>query len=300
MSQTAASTTSSMLDHAARWFSAKKPQPIKPTRRGVASTRSSSPRLWDFAGGAKRLAHSCAVEVGAAGPIEDYLLPPRHEIDRLRQRAHRSRWDDHRAVHVRVDDIVAANKHPENVRVAVHLHHVNMGVTRPDPAADDLEAWREHVDVSERPIGDAAGDAEASMHGRLHLTPERPESRTIVDVLDHGDRWQAVSSYVLIPVLARRDRAARRLLRADEPGAGKPHDRGEFPVDDDHWLDCEADRPTSRRHDLEPVADRRRIPSLQGPESPRGERRFAHGRSDPLAACLMPRRGSCAARGVRS
>src|ERR1700722_7480431 len=152
MSQTAASTTSSMLDHAARWFSAKKPQPIKPTRRGVASTRSSSPRLWDFAGGAKRLAHSCAVEVGAAGPIEDYLLPPRHEIDRLRQRAHRSRWDDHRAVHVRVDDIVAANKHPENVRVAVHLHHVNMGVTRPDPAADDLEAWREHVDVANEPL----------------------------------------------------------------------------------------------------------------------------------------------------
>jgi hypothetical protein len=72
------------------------------------------------------------------------------------------------------------------------------------------------------------------VHGRLHLAPERPETRAIVDVLDHGDRWQAVGRYVLISVLAGRDRAAQGLFGADQPCAGKPRDRRKFPVDDDH------------------------------------------------------------------
>ena len=63
-----------------------------------------------------------------------------------------------------------------------------MGVTRADPAADDLKARREHVDVTERAVGDAAGNAETRVHSRLHLPPERPKTGAIVDVLDDSDR----------------------------------------------------------------------------------------------------------------
>src|SRR5580704_18793763 len=54
-------------------------------------------RSVDFARLAQRLAHVAAREAGSASPIEDNLLAPGQQVDRLGQSAHGLRRDDDRA-----------------------------------------------------------------------------------------------------------------------------------------------------------------------------------------------------------
>ena len=105
-------------------------------------------------------------------------------------------------MNIRVYDIVVADKHAKDVHVAFHLNHMHMRMARTDAAANDLEAGREHVDVSERPIGDAAAYSETRMHGGVDLAPERAEARRIVEVLNDHDSRKAFGLTIFIPVLA--------------------------------------------------------------------------------------------------
>ena len=107
--------TSSMLDQAARWFSAKKPQPMTPTLSGDETKRSSLQRSVDFAGFLQCVPHCEGVEAMSARAIENNLLPPRYEVDCLWQRAHGPRRNDNRAMNIRVYDIVVADKHAKDV-----------------------------------------------------------------------------------------------------------------------------------------------------------------------------------------
>jgi len=134
-------------------------------------------------------------------------------------------------MNIRVYDIVVADKHAKDVHVAFHLNHMHMRMARTDAAANDLEAGREHVDVSERPIGDAAAYSDTRMHGGLDLAPERAEARRIVEVLNDHDSRKAFGLTIFIPVLAGRNGSTRRLLSADHAGSGEAHDRRQFPID---------------------------------------------------------------------
>ena len=75
--------------------------------------------------------------------------------------------------------------------VALHLQYMHMRMAWPDPAANDLEARSEDIDVAKGAIGYAAGHTECGMHGRLHLAPKGAKARTVVHVLDNGDRRHA-------------------------------------------------------------------------------------------------------------
>jgi hypothetical protein len=54
-----------------------------------------------------------------ARAVENDFLTPRHEFDRLGQRAHRPGRNDDRAVNVGVNDDVVPGEHAENVHVAI-------------------------------------------------------------------------------------------------------------------------------------------------------------------------------------
>src|ERR1700677_3480785 len=125
---------------------------MTPTLSGDETKRSS--RLWlvNFAGFAQRFPHCASTEAVSARAIENDLLPPRYEIDSLRQCAHSLGRNDNGTVNVGVHNIVVADKHAKDGHVAFHLNHVHMRVARPDAAANDLKAGREHVDVAERTI----------------------------------------------------------------------------------------------------------------------------------------------------
>ena len=131
---------------------------------------------------------------------------------------------------------------------------------------------RQHVAIAERPVGDAAEHAEALVHGGLDFAPERAVARPVVEILDHRDRRQVTRLDIVVPLLARRDRPARRLLGADQAGARQADDRREFAVDRDHRFDGEADGAALGRHQFEAVAYRRRVPALEKLEVGCGER----------------------------
>ena len=124
-------------------------------------------------------------------------------------------------MNVGVDDVVVADEHAEDVHVAFHLDHVDVRVARADPTADDLEAGRQHVDVAERAVGDAAADSEASMDGGVDLAPERAEARRIVDVLNDRDVGRPLASQYSYQSSRGGIGSARRLLGADHAGAGE-------------------------------------------------------------------------------
>src|SRR5271167_481524 len=161
---------------------------MTPTPSEDETKRSSLLWLVDFAGFPQRVPHCASIEAMSARAIENDLLPPRYQIDSLRQRAHSLGRNDDRAVNIRVHDIVVAGKHAKDVHVAFHLNHVHMRMARPDAAANDLEAGREHVDVAERPIGDAAAHSETCVNGGLNLSPESAVARRIVEVLNDRNR----------------------------------------------------------------------------------------------------------------
>ena len=174
--------------------------------------------------------------------------------------AHGPGRNDDRAVNVGMNDVVVPGEHAENVHVAIHPHHVNMRVARPDASADDLEAWSQHVDVAEGAVGDAAAHAQARMDSGMDLAPEGAEAWRIVEILKDRDGWKAVGCAILVPVLALRYGSARRLLGADHARAGKTDDRRQLPVDDHHRRGGEANRAPFRCDDLEAIANRRRVP----------------------------------------
>src|SRR5579863_1693404 len=132
----------------------------------------------------QRLAHLGAVKPRRAGGVEDRFLAPGDCLDRLGQPYDRIRRDHDRAVKIGVDHVVMPRQHAEDIRVAAHLHHMDVRVAWADPPAENLEARREHVEVAERSIGDAAFDAEREMRRRLHLAPEGAIAGLVVDVLD--------------------------------------------------------------------------------------------------------------------
>src|ERR1700678_768097 len=152
---------------------------MKPTLSGDETKRSSLPRLVDVAGFPQR----ASPQATRPRPIENALLPPRYEIDSLRQCAHSLGRNDNGTVNVGVHNIVVADKHAKDGHVAFHLNHVHMRVARPDAAANDLKAGREHVNVAERTIGDTAAHSEACMDSGLDLAPECAKPRTVGDVL---------------------------------------------------------------------------------------------------------------------
>ena len=198
----------------------------------------------DFAGFAERVPHRVAREAGSARPVEDHLLASRQKVDRLRKRAHRLRRNHDRAMRVGVDDVVVAQqacrKCSRRTSSAAYAHA--HGLAR--PAANDLEARSEHIDVAKGAIGYAAGHTECGMHGRLHLAPPGPQARTVVHVLDNGDRRHADPRYIMVPIFSRRDGSARRLLSPDYACPGKTNDRRQLGVDDYHRLDGKALGPS--------------------------------------------------------
>jgi hypothetical protein len=165
---------------------------------------------------------------------------------------------------------------PKNSHVAFHLRHVHMRVAWADAAANDLEAGREHVDVAERAVGHAALNAEGGVHGRLHLSPKRAEARPVVHVLDDCDRRHGPRRHIVVPILARGDGSARRFFRPDHSCPREANDWRQLAVDDDRWLDREADGAPLRRDDLETVADRWRVPGLESFKILGRERIFGH------------------------
>ena len=169
-------------------------------------------------------------------------------------------------MNVGMNDVVVPGEHAENAYVAIHPHHVNMRVARPDAAADDLETWSQHIDVAERAVGDAAAHAQARMDSRMDLAPKGAEAWRIVEILKDRDGWKSLGGAILVPVLARRDGSSRRLLGADHARAGKTDDRRQFPVDDHHGRGGEANRAPFRRDDLEAIANRRRVPGSKSVE----------------------------------
>src|SRR5271165_796946 len=101
------------------------------------------------------------------------------------------------------------------------------------------------------------------MDSCMDLAPEGAEAWRIVEILKDCDGWKTVGGAILIPVLARRDGASRRLLGADQPGTGKTDDRRQFAVDDHHRSGGEPNRSPFRRHDLEAIADGRGVPRYE-------------------------------------
>jgi hypothetical protein len=225
----------------------------------------------------QRRPHMGAGEAWRPGHVENDLLPPRAQIDRRRQRAHRGGGDHHRPVEVGMHHVVMRDHHPEHAHLPAHRNHVHVRMARSDPPADDLKHRCQHVEVAERAVGDTAEHAEPGMHGGLHLAPERAIAGPVIDVLQHRDGGQVgVGGDIIVPVLPRRDRSRGRLLRADHAGAGEADDRREAAIDGDHRLDREPDRAPLGHHQFEAVADGRRVPLLEDLQIGAGERAFGH------------------------
>src|ERR1700677_1978789 len=249
---------------------------MTPTLSGDETKRSSLPRLVDFAGFPQRVPHGASTEAMSTRVIENDLLSPRYKIDSLRQRAHSLGRNDNCTVNVGVHNIVVADKHAKDGHVAFHLNHVHMRVARPDAAANDLKAGREHVNVAERTIGDTAAHSEACMDSGLDLAPECAKPRTVVDVLDNSDGREAASRHVVVPVFARGNRTARPFFGADDTRPCKTNDGRQFPIDAHHGLDGEAYGAALRRDNLEAIADRRGVPGFERVEIFGGERIIGH------------------------
>src|SRR5580693_5779051 len=126
-----------------------------------------------------------------------------------------------------------------------------------------LEAGREHVDVAEGPIGDAAAHSETCVNGGLYLSPESAVARRIVEVLNDRNRRKPFGLTIFVPVFAGRNGSARRLCSADHAGSGETNDWRQFPIDAHHRLDGEAYGAALGRHVLKAVADRRRVPDSE-------------------------------------
>ena len=92
---------------------------------------------------------------GRAG-IEDDLIAPDDEVDGGGQVARDGRRHDDGAVAVGVDEVAVAHAHAVDVDRAAEIDDVDPGVARPDFAGEQLEARRQHVEVADRAVGDAA------------------------------------------------------------------------------------------------------------------------------------------------
>ena len=99
-----------MLAHAARWFWAKNPQPMTPTRSDefVIDCRPSV----NFARSLQRVPHFGAGEAFGSGHVQDRLLAARDQVDRIGQLAHRIGGNDDGAVIVGMDDVVVLTSMP--------------------------------------------------------------------------------------------------------------------------------------------------------------------------------------------
>ena len=206
------------------------------------------------------------VEVAAPAHVEHHLLAARDEVDRRRQRAHGVGRDDHRAVAVRVDHLVMRARHSVDRHLAAEIHDVDMGVRRIDHA-DDLEPGRDHVEVAEGAVGDAAEGAEPLVDVGVHLAPEGAGAGRLVQVLEHDDGRQVGVGDVLVPaqagLLVLLARPAGRRRGAYASRARDAADRGQRGVGRGEGLEREAAAATRGRHDLDGVADRRRVPPAQ-------------------------------------
>ena len=127
-------------------------------------------------------------------------------VDRRGQRARHGLRHDHRAVAVGVDEIAVAHAHAVNVDRAAEIDDVDMGVTGADFAGQQLETGRQHIQIADRAVGDAAQAAERLMHSGVDLAPPGAEAGTRIDVLG--------SPSPSAPGLALRIRSRRRAGRA--------------------------------------------------------------------------------------
>ena len=187
------------------------------------------------------------------------------------------------AVAVGVDQVVRAHHHAEHVDRAAERDRVHPGVGRRHLAAQHLELGRDRVQVAHAAVGDQALAAERLVDRGLHLAPEAAEADARIDVLDDHDLRSGASrdvAVVLEPGLALLGRRqARRQRRADQRRARVADHRRQLRERADQGLGREPERPALRRHQLEGVADGRRVEPAKRLEFGLAQRCF---RQDPL------------------
>ncbi len=242
----------------------------------------------DFPDPAQHVAQLRRREIAARAEVKDQALAPGDERDGLGQLAHARRGNDHRSVEVGVDHVVVGRVHAEHVDRIAEAHEVDVGMARPDAAADDLEAVGEHVAVAERAVGDAALGAESLVDGAVHLAPEGAVTRPVIEVLDHDDGGHVRVLHILIPVRAVGNGTAGSLPSTDRAGAGEADNGLERAIGGDHRLDRETDGLALGRDHLKAVADRWRVPGAQGLEVVAGEGAFGHRVSHGAVVSRLP------------
>jgi hypothetical protein len=162
-----------------------------------------------------------------------------------------------------VNELARAHQHPEDVHLAAKSDRMHEGVRRRHLPAQHAEPRRDRVEIARAAVRHYPGAAERSVNGAIDLTPEAAEPLVAIHVVNDDDlRRPALRNIPIVfePPLPQRSRVEP--LRPHSRYSGRlcvPHQRRPLRKRADQRLRREANRAAARRHELDRVADRRRI-----------------------------------------
>src|SRR5713101_998913 len=202
------------------------------------------------------------IEVWRAHPFEQSLLVGDDTPGGRGQLGRDLPRDQQDAVLVGVDQVAGADQQPtDNHRPAGSLHpHVGMRHAR--PAGEELEAHGVRLfQVADAAVGDAAGAAQGSEYGGVHLAPERATTRLFVHVLHH--HHARLGNFAYMPIESSLVAVRLTSARADGRGRRISHQRPELREDppDVHLHVALVPRPD--REGLDGIAQGGRVEGLE-------------------------------------